>query len=126
MSSETSPPLPAQQEESPRRDSLSVNADQQAENDAIKSVWWTLPALAIGIFLSAADQTIVVASYGKIGSEFKAMNRTSWIATAYVSLSYKMFPFYRSIRWNKKDKGLTTFHSGTFLPRRLFSLSMAA
>lgn len=90
MSSETSPPLPAQQEESPRRDSLSVNADQQAENDAIKSVWWTLPALAIGIFLSAADQTIVVASYGKIGSEFKAMNRTSWIATAYVSLSYKI------------------------------------
>lgn len=41
-----------------------------------------LPALAIGIFLSAADQTIIVSSYGKIGSELKALNNTSWVATA--------------------------------------------
>lgn len=42
----------------------------------------SLPALAIGLFLAAADQTIVVSSYGKIGSEFNALDRTSWIATA--------------------------------------------
>jgi hypothetical protein len=58
------------------------NNDGDSERDAIrKSVWWTLPALAVGIFLSAADQTLVVASYGKIGTEFAALNKTSWIAT---------------------------------------------
>lgn len=43
----------------------------------------TMPALAIGIFLASADQTIVVSSYGKIGSELKALSQTSWIATSW-------------------------------------------
>lgn len=30
------------------------------------------------------DNTIVVSSYGIIGTEMKELNRTSWIATAYV------------------------------------------
>ena len=34
------------------------------------------------IFLSAADQTITVACYGKIGSDLKALNSVSWISTA--------------------------------------------
>lgn len=47
-------------------------------------MWGVMPALAIGVFLFAADQTIVVSTYGKIGSEMQALNNTSWIATAYV------------------------------------------
>ncbi|KAH0559400.1 hypothetical protein GP486_004085 [Trichoglossum hirsutum] len=43
-----------------------------------------MPAVAIGIFLSAMDQTVVVSSYGKIGSDLNALNNTSWIATASV------------------------------------------
>lgn len=39
------------------------------------------------IFLSAADQTIIVSSYGKIGSDLKALNKTSWIATGYAGPS---------------------------------------
>lgn len=46
-----------------------------------------LPALAIGTFLAAADQTIVVSSYSKIGSELGALSKTSWLATGYVSRS---------------------------------------
>lgn len=69
-----------------RRSDESKDDDEGAEVLTIrKSVWWTLPALAVGIFLSAADQTLVVASYGKIGTEFSALNKTSWIATAYVT-----------------------------------------
>ena len=41
-----------------------------------------LPALAIGVFLAAADQTIVVSSYGKIGSEMNELNKAGWLATA--------------------------------------------
>ncbi len=47
-----------------------------------KSRLWVLPALAIGCFLSAADQTIVLSSYGQIGSDLDALNKTSWLATA--------------------------------------------
>ena len=46
---------------------------------------WVMPALAIGIFLSAADQTIVVSSYGHIGSDLKALNSTGWLATGYLN-----------------------------------------
>ena len=45
-----------------------------------------LPALAIGVFLAAADQTIVVSSYGRIGSELNALNSMSWLATGYDSV----------------------------------------
>lgn len=60
---------------------------------------YIMPALAIGVrchfalsvlfnsqnlqvFLAAADQTIIVSSYGKIGSDLQALNSTSWVATA--------------------------------------------
>jgi hypothetical protein len=36
------------------------------------------------VFLIAADQTIVVSSYARIGTELNALNNTSWIATAFV------------------------------------------
>ncbi|KAI1268484.1 major facilitator superfamily domain-containing protein [Xylariaceae sp. FL1019] len=42
-----------------------------------------LPALAVGIFLVSMDHTLIVAAYGKIGSELHALNNTSWIATSY-------------------------------------------
>jgi len=59
-----------------------------------KKMKYILPALAIGIFLSAADQTIIVSSYGKIGSELKALNSTSWIATAYFLTLTSFQPLY--------------------------------
>lgn len=34
------------------------------------------------VFLSAADQTLVAASYGSIRSDLNALNNTSWIATS--------------------------------------------
>ncbi|KAK4547157.1 hypothetical protein LTR36_001378 [Oleoguttula mirabilis] len=55
---------------------------------------YIIPALAIGVFMAAADQTIIVTSYGKIGSELKALNRTSWIATAYFLTLTSFQPLY--------------------------------
>lgn len=42
------------------------------------------PALSVGVFLAAADQTLIVSSYGRIGTDLDALNKTSWVATAYV------------------------------------------
>ena len=34
------------------------------------------------LFLAALDQLLAIATYAKIGSDLKALNNTSWIATA--------------------------------------------
>ncbi|OBT90249.1 hypothetical protein VE02_01296 [Pseudogymnoascus sp. 03VT05] len=53
-----------------------------------------LPAVGIGVFLAALDQTIIVSTYAKIGSEMNALNSTSWIATAYFLTLTTFQPLY--------------------------------
>ena len=66
---------------------LDTPNDQTNDSDGVNMKHlWLLPALAIGCFLGAADQTIVISSYGQIGSELNALDKTSWLATAYVGL----------------------------------------
>ncbi|KAL4885869.1 hypothetical protein BJY04DRAFT_205151 [Aspergillus karnatakaensis] len=55
---------------------------------------YVLPAISLGVFLSAADQTIIMASYGKIGSDLNALNLTSWIATSYFLTLTSFQPLY--------------------------------
>lgn len=46
------------------------------------------------IYLAAADQTLIVTSYGKIGSDLNALNLTSWIATSYFLTLSSCQPLY--------------------------------
>lgn len=71
--------------------SVKGGTDEESQNDASEyqgmpevkaKLKYILPAIAIGIFLSAADQTLIVTMYGKIGSDLKALNKTSWVSTA--------------------------------------------
>ncbi|KAL8801321.1 MAG: hypothetical protein Q9182_004527 [Xanthomendoza sp. 2 TL-2023] len=55
---------------------------------------YLVPAMGIGIFLSAADQTLIVTMYGKIGSDLKALNKTSWVSTAYFLTVTSFQPLY--------------------------------
>ncbi|EFR04443.1 multidrug resistance protein fnx1 [Nannizzia gypsea CBS 118893] len=59
-----------------------------------KRLKYIVPAITIGVFLSSADQTIIVASYGKIGSDLNALNLTSWIATSYFLSLTAFQPLY--------------------------------
>lgn len=68
-----------------------VNDEEQVKDDITEyqgmpdvkaRLKYILPAITIGIFLTAADQTLVVTMYGKIGSDLKALNKTSWVSTA--------------------------------------------
>lgn len=52
------------------------------------------PAIAIGVFLSAADQTLIVSTYGTIGTDLNALNSTSWIATSYFLTLSALQPVY--------------------------------
>ncbi|KAF7320692.1 Vacuolar membrane amino acid uptake transporter fnx2 [Mycena chlorophos] len=50
--------------------------------------------MAIGIFFTAMDQTIVVSSYASIGNEMNQLQLTSWIATAYMLTLTSFQPLY--------------------------------
>ncbi|KIV78355.1 hypothetical protein PV11_10078 [Exophiala sideris] len=62
--------------------------------DVIKQLKYIVPAVSIGVFLAAADQTIIVSSYGRIGSDVDALNLTSWIATSYFLTLTSFQPLY--------------------------------
>ncbi|MCJ1240294.1 hypothetical protein MMC14_008294 [Varicellaria rhodocarpa] len=71
-----------------------VATQYQGMPDVKKRLKYIVPAVAIGIFMSAGDQTIIISSYGRIGSELKALNNTSWIATAYFLTLTSFQPLY--------------------------------
>ena len=62
--------------------------------DVKERLKYIVPAVGIGIFLAAADQTIIVSCYGKIGSDLRALNKTSWISTAYFLTLTSFQPLY--------------------------------
>ncbi|KAL3475155.1 major facilitator superfamily domain-containing protein [Aspergillus californicus] len=82
-------PVLAEQGQTGEEVDAAKNGEQGGEN-----LKYIIPAISIGIFLSAADQTIIVASYGKIGSDLKALNLTSWIATSYFLTLTSFQPLY--------------------------------
>ncbi|KAJ7184727.1 member of the major facilitator superfamily [Mycena filopes] len=74
-----------------------VARDSEEELDAHKrqvSLPMILLPMAIGIFLCAMDQTIVISSYAAIGSELNQLQNTSWIATAYMMTLTSFQPLY--------------------------------
>ncbi|KAJ5784566.1 uncharacterized protein N7503_009778 [Penicillium pulvis] len=84
--------IPREEWAEPRDD----DEDQAKEPfpDAQAQLKWIIPAISLGIFMSAADQTIIMASYGQIGSDLKALNLTSWIATSYFLTLTSFQPLY--------------------------------
>ncbi|PWY91233.1 MFS general substrate transporter [Aspergillus heteromorphus CBS 117.55] len=75
---------------------------------------YILPAISIGIFLSAADQTIIMASYGQIGSDLEALNLTSWIATSYFLTLTSFQPLYGKLSDIFGRKGCLLFAYAVF------------
>ncbi|KAF8811625.1 member of the major facilitator superfamily [Phlegmacium glaucopus] len=77
---------------------VAVNGVTDAEQQTVVAPQNSLLALvipmAIGIFLCAMDQTIIVASYAAIGSELNELQNTSWIATSYLLTTTSIQPLY--------------------------------
>ncbi|KAF2752063.1 MFS general substrate transporter [Sporormia fimetaria CBS 119925] len=96
---------PLLQNASPRANNEVRDVERQArrQSDASKhqgmpevkkKMKYIFPAIAIGVFLAAADQTLVVSTYGTIGTELHALNNASWIATAYFLTLASFQPIY--------------------------------
>ncbi|KAL9583725.1 MAG: hypothetical protein Q9203_004961, partial [Teloschistes exilis] len=75
----------------PEEDTTSIDEEQGQSNGKDRNKEHQgLPQ----IFLSAGDQTLIVSSYGVIGSDLKALNQTSWIATSYFLTLTSFQPLY--------------------------------
>ncbi|EME48445.1 hypothetical protein DOTSEDRAFT_67478 [Dothistroma septosporum NZE10] len=85
-------------DDSLERQETNTSVSRQRQYDGLpevkKNMKYIFPAVVIGVFLSAADQTIIVSSYGSIGSELNALSMTSWIATAYFLTLTSCQPLY--------------------------------
>ncbi|KDR66619.1 hypothetical protein GALMADRAFT_232467 [Galerina marginata CBS 339.88] len=70
------------------------DSEQTAIDTPQKSHLTFIIPMAVGIFLGAMDQTIVVSSYASIGSELNQLQNTSWIATSYLLTITSFQPLY--------------------------------
>ncbi|KAF5324336.1 hypothetical protein D9619_011312 [Psilocybe cf. subviscida] len=101
MSDETSPLLQNRHGESSNYDEGPTPqvADESVAEQAVAAepkrshLVFVIP-MAIGIFLTAMDQTIIVSSYASIGSELNQLQNTSWIATSYLLTITSFQPLY--------------------------------
>ncbi|KAF7353966.1 Vacuolar membrane amino acid uptake transporter fnx2 [Mycena venus] len=98
MPDETSP-LVAEQNRNGDYGTTAHDAERDADSHKPQvSLPTILIPMAIGIFLCAMDQTIVVSSYAAIGSELNQLQNTSWIATAYMMTLTSFQPLYGKMR----------------------------
>ncbi|XP_006464043.1 hypothetical protein AGABI2DRAFT_153035 [Agaricus bisporus var. bisporus H97] len=82
----------AKQNEVPTTDGEEEKKPQTLKRQFL-AVWPVAPIL-VGVFLSAMDNTIVVSSFGQIGTYFHELQKTSWIATAYLLTVASFQPLY--------------------------------
>ncbi|CAK4030877.1 Vacuolar membrane amino acid uptake transporter fnx2 [Lecanosticta acicola] len=57
-------------------------------------VYATISVLLLGVFLCNADQSLVLATYGKVASEFNDFDSGSWIISAYIIAQCVAQPLY--------------------------------
>ncbi|EDO01861.1 hypothetical protein SS1G_04336 [Sclerotinia sclerotiorum 1980 UF-70] len=60
-----------------------VQAENETTGRVTKSAAIIISLLLIGVFISYADGTLVLATYGTIASEFRALGDASWLTTSY-------------------------------------------
>ncbi|KAK3112975.1 hypothetical protein LTR53_010185 [Teratosphaeriaceae sp. CCFEE 6253] len=59
-----------------------------------RNVYGTLSVLLIGVFISQTDQSLVLATYGKISSEFSDFDSGTWLMSSYILAQCVAQPLY--------------------------------
>ncbi|KAK4927977.1 hypothetical protein LTR49_005176 [Elasticomyces elasticus] len=59
-----------------------------------RSVYTTLSVLLLGVFISQADQSLVLATYGKVSSDFDDFDSGTWLISAYILAQCAAQPLY--------------------------------
>jgi hypothetical protein len=61
-----------------------VGAGDESKPESPKSIMSIIAVLLIGVFLSQADTSLVLSSYGRIASEFDELDAGSWLLSSYM------------------------------------------
>jgi nitrate/nitrite transporter NarK len=73
-------------------ESVEESGTENVEQPNSRSVISILSLLLVGVFISSADGTLVMATYTTISSEFKAFGDAAWLTTCYVLASCALQP----------------------------------
>lgn len=83
-----------------------VGEDEHDKDPELASAaWTTIPILLIGVFVSNADGSLVVASSQSIASEFNALSDASWLVTSFILAQCAIQPTYGKLAdvFGRKD-----------------------
>ncbi|KAG6906469.1 hypothetical protein DXG01_013796 [Tephrocybe rancida] len=114
MPDETSPLLNGNLDSSTFYDASVEGLEASKPEPSPKSYIALLTPMALGIFLTATDATIVVSSYAAIGNEMNQLQNTSWIATAYMLTTTSFQPLYGKLSDIFGRKGCLLFAYSVF------------
>ncbi|QIX01990.1 hypothetical protein AMS68_007507 [Peltaster fructicola] len=82
-----------------------LTGDQDANRTAVEDstaddtapgtgIYATLSVLLVGVFISQTDQSLVIATYAKVASEFNDLSAGSWLISAYILAQCVAQPLY--------------------------------
>ncbi|OQV04373.1 hypothetical protein CLAIMM_09265 [Cladophialophora immunda] len=77
-----------------REGEVRSNVETQSRGGGSKSLASIIAVLLIGVFASQADTSMVLATYGKISSEFNDLDSGSWLLTSYMLAQCVAQPLY--------------------------------
>ncbi|KAJ0417556.1 efflux pump antibiotic resistance protein [Aspergillus carlsbadensis] len=86
-------PLLRQSEESNAPAQIDEATDS-SDTRSTTSVFGTIAVLLIGVFVANAEGSLVLATYGRISSEFNDFKNASWLVTSYVLAMTAAQPIY--------------------------------
>lgn len=89
----------------------STEAQDGNEEEKRKSPWSTLSLLLLGVFVSQLDQSLVLATYGQVASEFEELDSASWLMSSYILAQCAIQPLYGKLSdvYSRKSCLLTAY-----------------
>ncbi|KAI0616253.1 Major Facilitator Superfamily protein [Pyrenophora tritici-repentis] len=76
------------------KDISNDQAQRESASEPHGQITWIILAASCGVFLAAAEKTMTVAIYGKVGSDLNALSHINWLATAYFLTLTVLEPIY--------------------------------
>ena len=78
----------------PHDKDLELAKKQQAKQGAPRGVYATISVLLLGVFIAQVDASLVLATYGKVASDFGDLDSGSWLLSAFVLAQCVAQPLY--------------------------------
>jgi hypothetical protein len=86
------------QEQTLPTDDADVELSKAEDTSPSAGIWATLSVLLVGVFVSQTDQSLVLATYSTVSSEFQDLDSGTWLISAYIIAQCAVQPLYGKLR----------------------------